>query len=554
MDLQWPEVSENKKGEKTTARNLKPDDVVELEDRLGAVLLTLTATEGEVDVESEFETIMFSKSEPSEETYVEIREMSKRFGPSLMRLLGFPAAPGVCEIQVKDNCMQAALDIDPPTSDGLPVTAELVRKYLADQKIVFGIDDAAIAQAVETGRTGAVHGVCIARGTPMEPGEEGRIEAICGREPPPGMELPKDMSTAGLADIETVAKDQKIARLIPPTPGKPGKDVFGWEIAAKPGSPLVPQVGENVSFDAHANLFHAKSPGRVAINKNFIDIEKLMLFKGDIDIAVGHVIFPGEVMVRGWVRSGLSVQAEKDIVIEGGVEAAMLKSKDGSIFISKGIQGSGLAMVQAGWDVTVKFVEQATVLAGGVLKTQSAVNSELAGGECVKVLEGRGVVIGGKIYAGDRAEIRELGAGSGESTTVQLGVTAENLLGLTKLKSRLNASQKALTDAELALARFGLTSETLQSHAMTEEGRQLLKLAKTVIVLHSRLRKIQDEEEKFLASMKTRTDGILDVHGRVHPGVRVLIGHAMYLVTEPISSVRFKYDASQRRIKAIPLI
>ena len=48
----------------------------------------------------------------------------------------------------------------------------------------------------------------------------------------------------------------------------------------------------------------------------------MMTLGSDVDISIGHVTFPGELVVRGWVRSGLRIEAGKDIAIEGGVEAA----------------------------------------------------------------------------------------------------------------------------------------------------------------------------------------------------------------------------------------
>lgn len=540
-----------------THRALTPEEITQLEGKLSQVLVELTSTEGEVNVDTEFEQIMFSKAGPTDETMAEIREMTKRFGPKLVKLLGFPPAPGVCKINVVENGMRVDLEIEPPAGDGRLVSVEDVRRLLQEHQIVHGIDESAMEKAIEAGRTDTVRGICVARGVPPENGKDGRIEPIKHWEPAPaGMDIPQAIGDYHISasEIETVVKDQKIARLVPPTAGRAGKDVYGLDIPAESGKPIAPEVGENVSFDAHSGYFYSKAPGRVVIMGNLIDIEKIMMLHKDIDISVGHVMFPGELMISGWIRSGLSVQAEDDIVIEGGVEAAVVKSRGGSIFIGKGVQGSGLAMIQAAWDVTAKFIEHAAVMAGGVLKTQSAVGCDLAGGEAVMVLEGKGIVMGGKIYAGDRVEVRELGSGTAEPTVVQLGITPKNLISLSRLKERLQAAQKALADAELALAHFGLTSESLQAEAMTDEGRQLLKMAKTVIVLHNRCRKIRDEEDRFIESMKNRTNGVLDVHGRVHPGVKILIGHATYLVTEPLSWIRFKYDADQRRIKAIPLI
>lgn len=536
-------------------RPLTEDEVANLEWKIEQVLSEVQSSDEEFDVESEFKGLMFSEGQTKEAFQEEIRLMTKRFGPRLMSLLGFPPAPGSIRIRVSEDGMTAEMDIDPPAGDAIAVRTEDVYRKLEEQKIIFGIKEETLKKAVELGRAGQVRAYCVALGNPAQPGRDGFIQPIAGT---PGSFMDTPAPEIGLqvqtSDIECVNKDQKIARLVAPTAGTPGRDIFGREIAATAGTPIAPLIGENVAFDAHAGIFYAKSPGRLVIQDNRIDIENLLCFNKDVDISVGHVLFPGELMVRGWVRSGLTVQADKDIVIEGGVEAAVVRSVDGSIYIGKGVQGAGRGMIQAAWDITVKFAEHTTLVAGGVLKAQSSMNSELAGGEAVDVTEGKGMVIGGRIYAGNRVEARELGAGTGEATVVQLGVTPQQLMALGRLKSKLQVAQKALYDAEEALARVGLTSETLQAESLTNEGRQLLKLAKTVLVLHSRCRKIQDQEDSFLKSMKARTSGEVSIRGRVHPGVKILIGHSTYIVTETLSWVRFKYDTDRRRIKAIPLI
>ena len=536
-------------------RPLTEHEVVDLEWKIGQVLLDVQSSEGEFDIENEFQELVFSDGRSREDVYEEIRVMTKRFGPRLMNLLGFPPANGGIRIQIGENGMEATLSIDPPTAGGRPVTVEDVHRALAAQKIIFGIDETKIENAVELGRAGQVRALCVARETPAQPGRDGCIQPIRG---PAANDDGTCLSVTDLqiriSEIESVNKDQKIARLTPPTAGSPGRDVFGREVSTPAGKALVPQVGENVAFDAHTGYFYAKAPGRVIIQETRIDIESLLCIRKDVDVSVGHVLFPGELLIRGWVRSGLTVQADKDIVIDSGVEAAVVRSVNGSIFIGKGVQGAGRGMIQAAWDITVKFAEHATLAAGGILKAQSSVNCELAGGEAVVVTEGRGTIIGGRIYAGDRVEARELGAGTGGATIVQLGVTPQQLTALTRLKSRLQIAQKALYDAEESLARVGLTPDTLQSESMTDEGRQLLKLAKTVLVLHNRAREIQEEETSFLESLKTRTHGEVLIRGRVYPGVKILIWQACYIVTEPLSWVRFKYDRERSRIKAAPLV
>lgn len=535
-------------------RPLKTEEVAEIETKVAKVLDDVKLTEGELDVNAMFAEIMFTKTETAEDAYVKIREMSRRFGPRLMQLLGCPPAPGACKIRVTENKMAAELDIEPSAGEGLPVSLEDVREEMAKQQIVYGIDEKEIGRAVDAGRLTPVRGVRIASGTPVENGRDGYIEILKDSGPAPAAAGPTMGVHIQAMEIDTVNKDQKIAKIVLPTEGTAGKDILGCDVLPQAGKHVVPSAGAEVSYDANAGLFYAKSAGRVLVHDHFVDIEKMLAFGSDIDISVGHVQFPGEILVRGWIRSGLSVQAENDIAIEGGVEAALVKSSSGSICIRKGVQGSGLAIIEAAWDITAKFVEQAAVMAGGVLKVQSAVRSELAAGEAVIVRGGKGTVIGGAVFAGERVEVRELGAGTGRQTEVRLGITPDILRKLSTLKTRRQAAQKALGEIEQTLAKFGLTEEALKAGALTDEGRKILQLTKTAIVLQDRLNAITAEESKFLETMKTNTDGVLDVRGRVYPDVRIHIGPATYIVTEPMSFVRFKYDCDARRIKLIPLV
>ncbi len=533
-------------------KELTNDRIEKIEEKLSMVLLDLKAAVGDLDVEAEFEKLMFSKGGTEESAVKTVRELTRRFGPKLLKHLGVPPAPGSARVRILDDGMRAELDIDPPAGDGAPVTWADVQKILKEKNVIFGVDEDAVKKSVESGKNGAVTAVCIARGVPPTPAKDGRIERLPAKRRPASKA--KDTPASAAIEIDAVEKDEKIARLVPPEPGKPGKDVSGLEAPVMAGAPISPEVGSNVSFDANAGIFFAKSSGRVVIDGNRIDVEQVLEIKSDVDISTGNVNFPGEVVVRGAVRGGYSVDAEKDIVIEGGVETAHVASTNGSVFIGKGVQGQGVAMVHAAWDVTARFIEGAMVCAGGVIKTQHAIRSDLAGGDAVLVREGKGVVMGGKIYAGRRVEVRELGAGSGEPTVVHIGITPENLKELAARKTKRRAAQKAMADAEQSIGRFGLKAADLESAVVTAEAKQFLKLAKSVVVLTNLCRRLEAEETQFVESMKNRTRGEVDVRGRVHPGVKILIGPATYVVKEPLSWVRFKYDPDRRRIKAVSLV
>lgn len=355
------------------------------------------------------------------------------------------------------------------------------------------------------------------------------------------------------AEILTVEKGQKTAVLLPPTSGKRGKNVFGMEMSATHGRPLTPRIGKHIVFDSKTNTFYAGASGRVVVRENFIDIENILILGKDLASSVGHVKFPGELVVKGWVHNGLLVEGDKDILIEGGVEAAKVFSSEGSVLVRKGIQGGGSGFVWAKWDVSAGFMEQATVLAGGILRTSSATDCDLAAGETVRITDGRGIVMGCRIYAGAGVEVKTISAGKDGPSIVYLGRTPEELLELSRIKRRMQSLQKEIMGAESELNRLLGASDYLESSPPSNGGDHVQKLAKTILVLNTRLQKLKTHETELDETMALRTNGTLDVRGRIYPGVKVVIGGTLYPVKRALSWVRFRYDLVQRRVVAIPL-
>lgn len=354
-------------------------------------------------------------------------------------------------------------------------------------------------------------------------------------------------------NIVTVDKGQKAAVLLPPKPGMPGHDVFGNDIPVKAVNPLTPKIGRNVVFDPNTGLFVATQPGRVVIDGDAVDIQNILVIGRDLAGSVGHIKFPGELVVRGWVQSGLLVEGGKDILIEGGVEAARVFSSAGSILVRKGILGGGSGFVWAKWDVTAGYIERATVLAGGALRTSSAVGCDLAAGETVRVTDGRGMVMGCKIYAGSGVEVKTIGAGKDGPTIVYLGRTPEELLELSRIKRRMDNLQKEVSTAETDLNNLLTSSDYADGGASPEKNEHVLRLAKKILILNTRVDDLKQRESRLDEAMALRVDGKLDVHGRVYPGVKVVIGGLLYPVKKTLSWVRFQYDVGQRRVVAIPL-
>ncbi len=72
---------------------------------------------------------------------------------------------------------------------------------------------------------------------------------------------------------------------------------------------------------------------------------------------MGNINFPGDVEIKGNVISNLTVTATGNIEILGAVEAASIIAGK-NIVLKTGIQGMDKGVLQAGGNITARFIER----------------------------------------------------------------------------------------------------------------------------------------------------------------------------------------------------
>lgn len=500
----------------------------------------------DLDVDAEFESLVAPGGENIAQE--NLRPLIDAFGVTMLQILDLPPMPGTLEIIVSDDHRRAMVKIDPPLQGGEPVSDAKIRSELARLGVVHGIDDAEIARAAQLAVNQSVRGVCVARAADARPGQPGRLEKLGGMDATQTV-APDAASFIPVAMMDLVIKDQVIARYVPPTPGRAGTDILGVSIPAEDGAPMEIEIGPNVRCDESNATFYATSPGRLAMSGGAITVQNILEVDGDLDIATGHTRFDGELLVHGDIRSDLSVIVDGDIAVRGGVEAAKVSSIGGSIIIQQGIRGGGCGVVQSYYDVHAKFIEQGTVLAGGCVEAESILHSEIAAGEAVRVVTGKGAIIGGQIFGGQELDVKILGSPSGTTTRVDVGIKPAELARLTDLKKKLADAEKTRQEAEASLKQMGICVESVLGAAESPSNRQFVKLAKLIVVLAEKCRKIRKQEESFLKTISRKTEGVVRVRDCVYPGVVIRIGPAVYHVCDELSRAQFRYDKSSKRVE-----
>jgi uncharacterized protein len=221
--------------------------------------------------------------------------------------------------------------------------------------------------------------------------------------------------------LKTVEKEQLLAIKIPPTKGTDGTDVRGNVIDSTGKEAILPG-GKNTYISEDGLSLYAAVNGRIMFEKEKYQVENILAIEGDVDFSTGNIDFNGDIAVGGDVLTGFKVRAEGDIRIKGTVEGAEIISTKGSVIISRGIVGQEKAKVYANQDVKAEFINEATVEAGHDVDIgEYIINSNVNAGQDVRALEGRGMVIGGKIYADRAVEAKVAGSPNNVKTELRVG-------------------------------------------------------------------------------------------------------------------------------------
>ena len=84
----------------------------------------------------------------------------------------------------------------------------------------------------------------------------------------------------------------------------------------------------------------------------------------------------------------------------------------------------GKGVLKCGGNVISKFLENATVEAGGYVECGSIMHSNVVAGTEVHVSGKKAFISGGKVTATSKIETRILGSDMGTDTVVEIGVSA----------------------------------------------------------------------------------------------------------------------------------
>ncbi len=428
---------------------------------------------------------------------------------------------------------------------GLRITPEELREALMKEGVIEGI----LEERLEYICRDKPHGekVMAARGTPSEPGKDGRVEYFFDYD---SMGKPR-IDEHGKADLKNinliinVKKGDRLAKVHAPQPGVDGMSVTGSLIKAAPGNAVSLLPGDNVSAagDDPSDLA-AAGDGAVFVKDGVISVEPVMEIPGNVDYATGNIDFEGSLTVRGDVKSGFFVSTGASLVVHGVVEDAVIRS-GGDINMHMGCVGTGKGRVESAGSIFVRFAERQNLKADhDVVAGDYLLNSIVKAGDSVKAVDNSGIILGGDIIAANSVSAKVLGNPQGVETRITVGYSEEVLARFQEIDDKKRQAAENLKKVDKGfqiLKRIKIVRRELPA----DKKDLLLKLVDVSKKIHALIKHADEQRAQLMEELSLKEDMFISVLDSAHPGVTLYLRDRGYRVDQKEGRVTYRLTGGE---------
>ena len=416
---------------------------------------------------------------------------------------------------ISANKLYAWVMVFPPMGEGQELTRAMLYQALQGQGIAYGINER-LADRLSHDDQRYFHLFLIAQGKPAFDGKNGNIVDYFPRvvERILAVDEYDQVDYAALNLINNVKEGQEICRLIRPTEGEPGRTVLDQEIPAKSGKSVSLPKGRNTEISEDGDALVALADGHVEFTGRGFQVKPVLDVPGDVDFSTGNIKFVGDVNINGDVLSGFSVQAMGSVWVGGVIEAGSTVEAGGDLTVVKGILGDGTTTVRSQRCVFSKYIENATIYVRENLQTDAIINGGVYCDGEVVVRSGRGVIMGGRVWAAKKISASIVGSRSERRTSIVLG-------GLPCTSFEREQVRRELKELEIEHERLECQLDSPVKSSLL--GKVRMRLSTTEL----RLQQLEEDLNRIKESMGNKEEeGRLEC-GVAYAGTEIHIGEEM---------------------------
>lgn len=433
----------------------------------------------------------------------------------------------------------------PPSEGGTQMDAKDIIGDLAFHKVRFGVNEQAIMDFLQNRQYCTDY--VLAEGLQPVHGKDAKIEYFfnTSKNLQPKRNEDGSVDYKELNTISHVKAGDLLARLIKEDPGKPGKNVLGEEIKPRTVYSLKLDFGRNITCNEDRTEIYSDVTGHANVVNDKVFVSDVLQIPADVDNSVGNIEYNGSVEIRGNVKAGFSVKATGDIIIDGVVENAYVESV-GQIIVKRGIHGMHKGILKAGTNVMAKYIENATVYAGGYVEAEAILNSDVSATDEVRVHGKKGLINGGTVRAGKSIEVEYAGTDMGTFTILEVGIEPARKQRYLDLSKEVTKKAKELEDLKVIIDNY---SAILKRGEVLPKDKLLYvqNLAMEYKAKKQEIEPLRDEMRVIHIEMMESDRSYIAVTRTIFPGVELAISDLSYHIKEKMNYCKFKKQNGEIR-------
>lgn len=451
-------------------------------------------------------------------------------------------------VRVSPDKMTAVARFYPPSNGGKQMDKAEILRDLNHQLITYGIDETAIE--IFLAKREYCKDIIIARGKAPVQGKDASIEYYFNTNPKIRPTLLEDGSVDffHLNTLNSCAKGDILARLYPAVIGTAGYAINGDVIKPRDVKKATLKFGHNITISEEKTLLTAEVDGHVKLVDDRVIVSDVYEVK-NVDNSTGNIEYEGSIKVSGNIMTNFTVKARGNIEIAGVVEGATVEA-GGDIIIARGMNGMNRGRLIAGGNVISKFLENATVEAGGYVETESILHSNVMAKTEITVTGRKAFITGGRVCASNLITMKTLGSPMAADTLVEVGADPAIKMEIQKLQKEVAESNKNLRQIQPVLAA---ANQKIQSgnKLPREQVKYILSLADTSQQLQELVNHNATRIAELTEILDASTNAAVVVTGEVYAGTKISIMDVSMTVRETIQHCRFIKDRGDVRMASI---
>jgi uncharacterized protein len=445
---------------------------------------------------------------------------------------------GSFDLSIDNNKMAARIIVHPPGEGGVMPPRQEIDDLLSGSGIMVGIKKEAVDELFDGFNEGRFsrEPVVVAEGIPPLHGENGKVEFLFNTTTSLAPKVNPDGSVdyKNVDIIISVPKGKELARMLPPTNGTAGRNIFGETLPCKDGTPGILPIGPNTEPSSGSDdVLIASIDGIVRYTGYYVEVCEGYIIKGDVDFSTGNIKYDKSVIINGDIKSGFSVECGGDLQVAGIIEDSTV-TVGGNVLCKHGFVGQGKGIVEAKGDVNLGFIMNQTVKSRkSVNIAKEAINSTIYARHSICVHGKPLSIAGGMFVARELISVYTVGNHSGVRTNLEVGLDfslEEELKKNEEQEAEIGPKRQKLLESVAKLSHLS----SLRKRLSAQEELLLNKLKIAIAKIEEQMQLLEKRKKIIQSKLHELENANIKVEHSAMPGTLFKIGERRHFLKEEV--------------------